>query len=447
VQWILTDSDDRIWLGYSTGVARLTRSELDQAARDSSYRVVFQFLDEADGLKGNPDRRWQSAAVRAVDHSLWFRTSEGVAIIDARHMATNPVVPPVHIEGMIADAAAVDTMPPVRLRERTRNVEIDYTALSLAEPRNVRFRYKLEGFDAEWRDVGGRRQAFYTNLPPRAYRFRVLGSNNDGVWNEAGASLDFTLLPAFYQTRAFLLLCGMVAIMLSWGAYRVRVWQVTSRLHDRFEERLKERTRIAQELHDHLIQDVMGISLQIEVTDVLLPADARARQPLERALRLCKSALDEGRRALNDLRSVPLSAADLVKSFSQLAEEYAGGSGTKADVVVEGRERPLKAVAGNDVLQVGRQAMANAFQHAHAREIHVLVSYGRQHLQIRVQDDGRGMTDAQLSAARPGHYGIAGMHERAQRVGGSLSIRSRVGEGTETNLSVPAHLVYESETS
>jgi signal transduction histidine kinase len=239
----------------------------------------------------------------------------------------------------------------------------------------------------------------------------------------------------------------MVAIMLSWGAYRVRVWQVTSRLHDRFEERLKERTRIAQELHDHLIQDVMGISLQIEVTDVLLPADARARQPLERALRLCKSALDEGRRALNDLRSVPLSAADLVKSFSQLAEEYAGGSGTKADVVVEGRERPLKAVAGNDVLQVGRQAMANAFQHAHAREIHVLVSYGRQHLQIRVQDDGRGMTDAQLSAARPGHYGIAGMHERAQRVGGSLSIRSRVGEGTETNLSVPAHLVYESETS
>jgi len=447
VQWILTDSDDRVWLGYSTGVARLTRSELDKAARDSSHRVAFQFLDEADGLKGNPDRRWQSAAVRAIDRSLWFRTSEGVAIVDAQHMATNVVAPPVNIERMVADAADIDTMQPVRLRPLTRDVEIDYTALSLAEPRNVRFRYKLEGFDSEWRDVGGRRQAFYTNLPPRAYRFRVLGSNNDGVWNEAGAALDFTLLPAFYQTRAFLLLCAVIPIIVSWGLYRLRVWQVTTRLRDRFEERLKERTRIAQELHDNLIQDVMGISLQIEVTEELLPGDVPAKQSLGRALRLCKSALDQGRRTLNDLRSGPLSAGDLVTSFSQLTEEFAGDSGIRADVVVEGRERPLNAAAGNDVLQVGRQAIANAFQHSHAREIHVLLSYGQQHLQIRVQDDGCGMTEETLNAGRPGHYGMAGMHERAERVGGSISIRSRVGDGTEVNLSVPAHLVYQSGTN
>jgi len=445
VQWMLIDSDERIWLGYSTGVARLTRSELDKAARDSSYRVAFQFLDEADGLKGNPDRRWQSAAVRALDRSLWFRTSEGVAIIDAQHMVTNLIAPPVHIERMVADAADVDTMQPVRLRPLTRDVEIDYTALSLAEPRNVRFRYKLEGFDSDWRDVGGRRQAFYTNLPPRAYRFRVLGSNNDGVWNEAGATLDFTLLPAFYQTRAFILVCAVVPIIASWGLYRLRVWQVTSRLRDRFEERLKERTRIAQELHDNLIQDVMGISLQIEVTEELLPGDVPARQPLGRALRLCKSALEQGRRTLNDLRSGPLSAGDLVTSFSHLADESAGDSGIRADVVVEGRERPLNATAGNDVLQVGRQAIANAFQHSHAREIHALVSYGRQHLQLRVQDDGSGITEEQLNAARPGHYGIAGMHERAERVGGTLSIRSRAGEGTEVNLLVPADRVYEDE--
>jgi signal transduction histidine kinase len=362
-------------------------------------------------------------------------------------MAMNAVAPPVHIERMVADAADVDTTQPVRVRPLTRDIEIDYTALSLAEPRNVRFRYKLEGFDSEWRDVGGRRQAFYTNLPPRAYRFRVLGSNNDGVWNEAGAALDFTVLPAFYQTRAFLLLCAMVAIIVSWGLYRLRIWQVTTRLRDRFEERLKERTRIAQELHDNLIQDVMGISLQIEVTEALLPGDVPARQPLGRALRLCKSALEQGRRTLNDLRSGPLSASDLVKSFSHLSDGFAGDSGIRADVVVEGRERPLTATAGNDVMHVGRQAIANAFQHSHAREIHVLVSYGREHLQLRVQDDGSGMTEAQLHATRPGHYGIAGMHERAERVGGSLSIRSRVGEGTEVNLLVPAHLVYENETN
>jgi signal transduction histidine kinase len=223
------------------------------------------------------------------------------------------------------------------------------------------------------------------------------------------------------------------------------VWQVTTRLRDRFEERLKERTRIAQELHDNLLQDVMGISLQIEVTEELLPGDVPARQPLGRALRLCKSALEQGRRTLNDLRSGPLSATDLVTSFRQLSEESAGDSGIRADVVVEGHERPLNATAGNDALQVGRQAIANAFQHSHGREIHVLVSYGRQHLQIRVQDDGCGMTEEQLHAAHPGHYGIAGMHERAERVGGSLSIQSHVGEGTEVNLVVPAHLVYERE--
>jgi signal transduction histidine kinase len=390
---------------------------------------------------------WQSAAVRAVDRSLWFRTSEGVAIIDSQHMATNLVAPPVHIERIVADAADIDMVRPVRLRPLTMDVEIDYTALSLAEPRNVRFRYKLEGFDSEWRDAGGRRQAFYTNLPPRAYRFRVVGSNNDGVWNDAGAGLDFTLLPAFYQTRAFLLLSAIGLIIVSWGLYRLRVWQVTSRLRDRFEERLKERTRIAQDLHDNLIQDVMGISLQIEVTEQLLPGDVPARKSLGRALRLCRSALEQGRRTLNDLRSGPLSAVDLVRSFSQLSDECAGESGIRADVIVEGSERPLNATAGNDVLQVGRQAIANAFQHSHAREIHVLLSYGQQQLQIRVQDNGSGMTEEQLNAARPGHYGIVGMHERAERLGGSLSIRSRAGEGTEVTLLVPGHLVYSSKAS
>jgi signal transduction histidine kinase len=271
----------------------------------------------------------------------------------------------------------------------------------------------------------------------------VLACNNDGVWNESGARLDFTLLPAFYQTQAFLLLCALALVVLSWGAYRLRVWQVTTRLRDRFDERLKERTRIAQELHDNLIQDVMGISLQIELIDELLPADLPAKQSLGRAVRLCKSALDDGRRALNDLRSAPLGAGDLVRSFSQLSHELGGLSGIRADVVVEGPEHPLNALPGNDVLQIGRQAMTNAFQHSHATEIHVLLSYGQQQLRIRVQDNGRGMTEQQLNVRRPGHYGIAGMQERAERLGGNISLRSLVGEGTEVDLSVPAQVVYQ----
>jgi signal transduction histidine kinase/ligand-binding sensor domain-containing protein len=443
VLWILSDNGGRIWLGYSTGVACVSRSELDRAQNDPSQHVAYSFLDDGDGLKGNPDRGWQSPAVRASDGKLWFRTSEGVAIIDPQDLTRNLVVPPVHIERLVADGAVVDTRQAMRLLPLTRDIEIDYTALSLAEPRKVRFRYRLEGFDSDWREAGTRRQAFYTNLQPHTYRFRVLACNNDGVWDESGATLDFDLLPAFYQTRSFLLLCFVVLIILAWGAYRVRVWQVTTQLRERFDERLKERTRIAQELHDNLIQDVRGISLQVEVTDELLPANFPAKQPLARALGLCKSALAAGRRALNDLRTYPLSAADLVKSFSQLANDLTRDAGTKIEVMVEGRERELNALAGNDVLQIGRQAITNAFQHAHARRIHVLLSYSEQQLRIRIQDNGRGMSEETLNSHRAGHYGMTGMQERAERLRGSISITSRVGEGTEVNLSVPAHLVYQ----
>ncbi len=443
VLWILSDSARRIWVGYVTGVARVTRSELDWAERDPSHAVAYRFLDDGDGLKGNPDRGSQSAAVRASDGKLWLKTSEGVAIVDPQDLTRNLVIPPVQVQHVVADGAVLDVAQQVRLRPLTREVQIDYTALSLAEPRKVRFRYKLEGFDPDWRDAGTRRQAFYTNLRPRAYRFRVLACNNDGIWNESGATLDFDLLPAFYQTRWFPLLCGLALIILAWGAYRLRVWQVTTQLRERFEERLSERTRIAQELHDSLIQDVMGISLQIEVTDELLPADFPAKQSLARALGLCKSALEAGRRALNDLRSAPLNSADLVKSFSQLANELARTPGTVVDVIVEGREHPLNAVTGNDVLQIGRQAITNALQHAHARRIHVLLSYGEQQLRIRVQDNGCGMSEETLNLRRPGHYGISGMQERAERLGGTISIRSRIGQGTEVDLSVPAHLLYQ----
>jgi signal transduction histidine kinase/ligand-binding sensor domain-containing protein len=445
VLWILSDSARRLWLGYVYGLARVTRSELDWAERDSSHPVSYRLFDDGDGLKGNPDRVSQSAAVRASDGKLWLKTSEGVAIVDPQDLTRNLVVPPVHVENLVADGAVADISKPVRLQPLTRDVQIDYTALSLAEPRNVRFRYKLEGFDLDWRDAGTRRQAFYTNLNPGAYRFRVLACNNDGVWNESGATLDFDLLPAFYQTRGFRLLCALGLIILAVGVYRLRVWQVTSRFRDRFEERLKERTRIAQELHDNLIQDVMGISLQIEASDELLPPDLPAKQFLQRALRLCKSALDEGRRALNDLRTAPLNANDFVKSFSQLSEQFARRSGPRVDVVVEGRERSLSPAAGNDLLQIGRQAITNAFQHSRASRIHVLLSYGQQDLQIRVEDNGCGMTSETLSLRRSDHYGIAGMQERAERLGGTLSFRSSVGKGTEVSLSVPGSIVYQDD--
>ena len=443
--WVLSDRQGRIWLGFSFGVARVRRSEFDAAARNRPHRIEYDLLDNGDGLRGNPDRHWQSPAVRAADGTLWFRTSDGVAVIDPRRILKNIVKPPVQIESMLANGIRQDLANPIRLAPLTRDIQFDYTALSLVEPRRVRFRYMLEGFDSGWQEAGTRRQAFYTNLSPRQYRFRVLACNNDGVWNEAGAALSFDLLPAFYQTSGFGYLCVLAFVMLAWGAYRLRVWQLTSRLRTRFDERLAERTRIAQELHDSLFQSVLGISLQLEVADELLPAGAAAKKPVEKALRFSKGAMDEGRRALNDLRTQALGAEALVQAFSQVVKDFPAAKPPEVQILAEGKERPLNGVAGNDVLQIGRQAIANAFQHAHAGVIHVLLSYSRQNLCVRVKDNGRGIDENTLNAGKPGHHGIGGMRERARRIGATLSILSRAGEGTEVFLSVPGHLIYELE--
>jgi ligand-binding sensor domain-containing protein/signal transduction histidine kinase len=443
VLWVVPVHAGMLWLGYTNGVAGVSSVELDRALHDSSHPAPYEFLDNGDGLKGNLERGRQSPAVLASDGRIWFTTSAGVAFIDPERLPKNPLPPPVHIERMVADGAAIDTNRGVRLRPFTRAVEFDYTALSLVEPRQVRFRYKLEGYDSDWQEAGTRRQAFYTNLGPRAYQFRVRASNNDGVWNEAGAALNFELLPAFYQTQWFRGASLVLFMILAWWIYRMRVRNVAARLRGRFEERLRERTRIAQELHDNLLQSVLGISLQIEVTDELLPPELPAKRPLQKALSLAKSAMEAGRRALNELRASSFSADDIVKGFSEIAEGLRTENGSDIHILVEGSERQLNPVAGNDVLQIGRQAIANAFQHAHASRIRVLVSYSKRDLRISVQDNGCGIDEDTIARGKPGHHGIRGMRERAERIGGTLSIRTGPGQGTEVDLSVPATLVYQ----
>ncbi len=446
VLWVLSDHHGLLWVGFSFGIAAIKRTALDAAARNRSGRIEFDLLDSGDGLNGNPSLNGQSSAIQSLDGTVWFQTSEGIGIIDPRRMSKNPVAPPVQIEAMTADGVRIDVGRPIRLRPRTRDVQFDYTALSFVEPRRVRFRYMLEGYDSAWQEADTRRQAFYTNLPPRRYRFRVLACNNDGVWNDEGASLPFDLLPAFYQTSWFEVLCLVTVLMLGFGAYRWRVWQLTARLRALFEERLAERARIAQELHDNLLQNVLGITLQLEVTDELLPPDAAARKPLEQALRLSKAAMTEGRRALNDLRAQKLKSDDLVRAFAQVAQDFPVREAPDVDVLTEGQERPLNAVAGQDVLQIGRQAIANALQHANARRVHVLLSYSRRGLCVRVKDNGRGIDENTLNLGKAGHHGIAGMRERAGRIGAALSILSRVGEGTEVCLEIPEHLIYDPQS-
>jgi signal transduction histidine kinase/ligand-binding sensor domain-containing protein len=443
VLWLVADQENGFWLGFSTGITRVRSSELNNTGRSSSRKLQCDFYDFRDGLIANPDRVFQTAAVLDGDGRVWFTTSTGVAVIDPKHVEKNPVPPPVTIERVVADGHERKMNSIAQLAPGTKSLEIDYTGLSFAEPRKVTFRYRLEGYDNEWQEAGTRRQAFYTNLDPYTYRFRVLAANNDGVWNEQGATVAFTILPAFYQTGYFKLLCSGLLAALAWAIYRIRVRQVRAALNARFEERLVERTRIAQDLHDELLQNAMGVSLQLELADELTEERDAAKAPLQRALKLSQRLLAQGREVLRELRTDKIASDDITKTLSQTVEEYKEQhKEPEATLIVEGKPRALNPHVAADFLQIGRQAISNAFRHASARRIEVDLTYGASHLCLAVRDDGCGMDPQLAEAGKPGHFGLIGMRERAERIHAVLTIASRIGEGTEVRLNVPAQVAF-----
>jgi signal transduction histidine kinase len=311
-------------------------------------------------------------------------------------------------------------------------------------PERVAFRYRLVGVDRAWQDAGTRRDAFYTNLRPGSYTFRVKASNHDGVWNEAGAAVDLYVPPAFYQTTWFLAVCILLAAVLAWWIHRLRIGQVTARLERLHDERIDERTRIARELHDTLLQGHLTASMQLHVANANVPADSPAKPLLERVLRLMAEVSDEGRRALQGLRvASPADSSALEDALARIRDELAAGPEVDFRVFAEGRSRPLLPLARDEIYWIGREALVNAFRHAGASRVEVEVEYRWRQLRLRVRDDGRGIDPAVLHDGREGHWGVAGMRERAERIGGRLRVWSAPGKGTEVELSVPASVAFE----
>ncbi|HEX2224564.1 MAG TPA: two-component regulator propeller domain-containing protein, partial [Thermoanaerobaculia bacterium] len=444
VSGILEDADGHLWLATALAVFRVHPRELERAAASPSYRVRGLAFDAADGLRGLPRQEEPYPSVaRAADGRLWFSTTAGMAVIDPEGWRRNTVPPPVVIETVLAEdrplAAAADGL---RLPSGTRNLEFHYAALSLTDPQRVRFRYKLEGYDEGWQGPVGVREVRYTNLPPGEYRFRVTACNDDGLWNEQGAALAFGILPAFHQTRAFLLLCAAAAGGLVWAGYQWRVRRVTARLDLRYRERLAERTRIAQDLHDTLLQGFLSASMQLHVAADELPEDAPARPRLARVLELMSQVIEEGRNALRGLRSREEDGDDLGQALARIRLELGIPDTVAFRVKVEGPPRPLRPGLRDEVYRIGREALVNAFRHAGAAAVEAEVEYAPRALRLLVRDDGRGIDPEVLRAGRDGHFGLAGMRERAERMGGRLRVWSRAGSGAEVELWVPGEIAF-----
>ena len=321
-----------------------------------------------------------------------------------------------------------------------RDLQIDYTALSLVAPEKVRFRYKLEGWDRDWQDAGTRRQAFYTNLSPRKYHFQVMACNNSGVWNEAGETLDFSIAPTYYQTRWFQLSCVAAFMVLLSVLYRVRLRQVARQFNLRLEERVSERTRIARDLHDTLLQSFHGLLLRFQTASELFPTrPAEAKQTLDSAIEQAAQAITEGRDAVQGLRSSTVVTNDLALAINTLGEELAGGetnpNAAEFHVGVEGTTRDLHPILRDEVYRIAGEALRNAFLHAEARRIEVEIRYDERQFRLRLRDDGKGIDSKLLNDdERPGHYGMRGMRERAKLLGGKLTVWSEVETGTEVEL-------------
>jgi len=410
-------------------------------------------LDVYDGVQpAYPDFHPKAAA--APDGKLWFVNSTAVQMLDAKHLLHNPVIPNVVIQSLNGDGRFYDPHLPVELPPLTRDIQIDFTALSFVVPQRVRFRYKLDGWDNEWQDPGARRQSFYTNLPPGAYRFRVVASNDDGVWNSVGDSVRFRIRPAFYQTRWFYALCALACLALLAGLYRVRVRQVAAEVRGRLEARLGERERIARDLHDTLLQSLHGLMFQFQAAHNMLARKQEEGMPaLERAIRGTETAIADSRDAIQNLRPHELPQADLAQLLQKAGEELAvlrptGQESPTFRVIVEGETRKLSAEAHQEVYRIARELIRNAFNHAAAQRIEVEISYDKSQLRLRVRDDGKGIDPKVLAEnKRPGHWGLPGVRERAQRIGARLEFWSQSGAGTEVELIVPAATAYNNARS
>ncbi len=441
---ITEDDEGAWWISTSTGIIRLRPGEADRALVDTGYPVHWRNFDQLDGLPGLPSPTYGS--VISSDGRIWVATDSGVAFVDARHLPRLAEVPVLietaHVNGRELDPAAELEIPP-----KPGNLEIDYTAISLALPERIRFRYQLEGEDQAWNDAGTRRQAYYTGLGPGSYRFHVTASNADGVWNQTGAVWSFRVLPAWYQTLWFkgvmvLAIGGLVATttaLMQRGRHR------RSQLALKMEHQatLAERTRIAQDLHDTLLQGFAGVSMQLKAVERALPEQPDvAAETLVQVQQLTRDTLREARQRVLDLHEPDLGDEDVASALDTSGRALLGNAGIDFSLTTKGERRRLPRAVEMAAIRIGREAIANTVKHAEARRIEVVVRFEAAALRLEVRDDGRGFTPEQGERARgEGHLGLTGMRERAARAGGSCEVRPGPEGGTEVAVELPLNEV------
>jgi len=448
VMSILEDDAGRLWISTKKGISCF-----------DPKTGTFRNYDASDGLLGNDFAR--GCYQNGQSGEMLFCGNNGVTAFFPEAIRDNPYVPPVVITSLKIGnkpvpigarsvlRKAVPYVDSLTLSYRDNVFSFEFAALSYANSQKNRYRYKLDNFDTVWSEVDSKhRLATYTNLDPGRYVFRVQGSNSDGVWNEQGASLSIIVTPPWWNTSWFRVLCAVLVLGLLWAGYQWRLRRLRHQFEIALDARVVERTRIARELHDTLLQSFHGLLLQFEAvaqmqSDRPIEAQQRLRKTIERAAR----AITDGRDAIQGLRESTIQSNDLAEAINALGEELAGSSVNESSpafrVAVEGESRNLHPILRDEICRIAGEALRNAFRHAQARKVEVEIRYDRNQFRLRVRDDGKGMDQAVISdRGRKGHYGLPGMRERAKLIGAELEIWSEIDAGTEVEVCIPGDTAY-----
>jgi signal transduction histidine kinase/ligand-binding sensor domain-containing protein len=446
---ILEDGHGDLWMSTNNGVSRF-----------DPQRKAFKNYSTADGLPGADLTGW-GACSRSATGEMFFAGFSGATAFYPDKVVDSVYVPPVvltdfrlsggpvKIGGGSPLEKSIACTNALRLSHKQNMFSLEFAALSYSNPATNRYRYKLEGLDSEWHEVGSeQRLVNYTTLPAGIYRFRVQGATSSGPWTEPGVILKIKVLPPWWSTWWFRTTCAALLVLLAFAAYSYRLREIARQYELLLEERLGERTRIARELHDTLLQSFQGLLYCLQAVHDLLPGRPKeAIQLLDTALDRGDQAIVEGRDAVQGLRSSTVVDRDLIQRLTVLAEELAAPNGNQASatfrLLVEGRSRLLDPILQDEIYRIAREALGNAFRHAHAQNIEAEITYGDRLFVLRIRDNGCGIdTSVRDRGSRAGHWGLTGMRERAKTFGGRVEVWSQEGAGTEVDLTVPSSIAY-----
>jgi ligand-binding sensor domain-containing protein/signal transduction histidine kinase len=439
---ILEDDRGNLWMSSNLGIYSVSRVSLNDFAKGRSHRITCVPYGKYDGLVSvECNGGSQPAGIKTRDGKLWFPTQSGVAIVDPDNIPFNPQPPPVVIEGCSVDGKPVQGGGRVEIGPGTAGLEINYTALSFIKSEHITFRYKLEGLDRDWVDIGARRAAYYSYLPPGNYTFRVIAANTDGVWNLTGASIGVRVIPPFYRTWWFITLAALSVIGMGVVVYERRLHHLrrAKSAQEDFSRRLidfqeRERKRIAAELHDSLGQS-LAIIKNRALVGLNAPVDEhKTTEQFNRITEQAAQAINEVKDISYNLRPYLLDRLGLSKALDSMLNKVAESSGVRFDTDIDQLDGLFSKDEEIGIYRIVQESVNNIVKHAKATEAMVVIKNEDDEVAVTIQDNGRGFSpDLDGGSSRSG-FGLIGIAERARILGTRPEIHSAPGRGTTITL-------------